>query len=151
MSLPSRGAWIEIGSPGVGPGLVGSLPSRGAWIEMGPLLCLVRDGKQASLPSRGAWIEIYNNGEKYCIVVSLPSRGAWIEIARDPGPVRRRGRRSPHGERGLKFLIKEAVDAGVAGRSPHGERGLKSLVVDNAESVTRSLPSRGAWIEIGPM
>ena len=34
-SLPSRGAWIEIGLwRGCGLGLDGSLPSRGAWIEI---------------------------------------------------------------------------------------------------------------------
>ena len=56
---------------------------------------------------------------------SLPSRGAWIEIcwqrARSAWP----SRRSPHGERGLKFRNHQI---------PVSLRG--------------SLPSRGAWIEI---
>ena len=34
MSLPSRGAWIEITSKGENPMLKASLPSRGAWIEI---------------------------------------------------------------------------------------------------------------------
>ena len=58
-SLPSQGAWIEIGrttapSPEIRP----SLPSRGAWIEI--LWGGVGNEKQSaqSLPSRGAWIEI---------------------------------------------------------------------------------------------
>ena len=37
-----------------------------------------------------------------------------------------RPRRSPHGERGLKFFRSRVINAEV-GRSPHGERGLKSL------------------------
>ena len=34
------------------------------------------------------------------------------------------GRRSPHGERGLKYRG-HAVRGQLVGRSPHGERGLK--------------------------
>ena len=34
------------------------------------------------------------------------------------------------------------------GRSPHGERGLKCLRIARLRLVPRSLPSRGAWIEI---
>ena len=33
-------------------------------------------------------------------------------------------------------------------RSPHGERGLKFQTVHKEFKVIRSLPSRGAWIEI---
>ena len=33
-------------------------------------------------------------------------------------------------------------------RSPHGERGLKCTVAQAVESHPRSLPTRGAWIEI---
>ena len=35
------------------------------------------------------------------------------------------------------------------GRSPHGERGLKFLPACGARLDTPSLPTRGAWIEIG--
>ncbi len=35
--------------------------------------------------------------------------------------------RSPHGERGLKFIRCAAHAGGIVGRSPHGERGLKSV------------------------
>ena len=58
---------------------------------------------KVSLPPRGAWIEI-NIG--YCFSVSGFSR-------------------SPHGERGLKFLSVFPIQLQSAGRSPHGERGLK--------------------------
>ena len=81
LSLPSRGAWIEIpccdysiaqipvaplaGSvdrnlPGTGEitSAGRSLPSRGAWIEI-RMLPLLRKRQLRSLPSRGAWIEIF--------------------------------------------------------------------------------------------
>ena len=34
------------------------------------------------------------------------------------------------------------------GRSPHGERGLKFPAASTSRTESRSLPSRGAWIEI---
>ena len=57
-----------------------SLPVRGAWIEMFRALSYAT--KTASLPVRGAWIEIcviwaWSTRRK---AVSLPVRGAWIEI-----------------------------------------------------------------------
>ncbi len=36
----------------------------------------------------------------------------------------------------------------MAGRSPHGERGLKSALSPEWITEDKSLPSRGAWIEI---
>ena len=80
-SLPSRGAWIEIGvrlscpvqgdrrSPHGERGL--KLPA--------PRPCIIR--RRPSLPTRGAWIEIGQGvyGDTPCDE-SLPSRGAWIEI-----------------------------------------------------------------------
>ena len=59
-----------------------------------------------SLPPRGAWIEIrYVEYLQSAFGVSLPPRGAWIEIlngteSAQAAPVRR----SPRGERGLKWL-----------------------------------------------
>ena len=55
--------------------------------------------------------------------------------------------RSPHGERGLKSVL-VPLPQYPGSRSPHGERGLKSLVHDMGAEDARSLPSRGAWIEI---
>ena len=59
-----------------------------------------------SLPVRGAWIEIpipleitRKRG------VSLPVRGAWIEIGSRGRLLVAGARRSPCGERGLKFHI----------------------------------------------
>ena len=78
-----------------------SLPVRGAWIEMGrswPVcLCPVRRSPcgerglkckaghparncAGSLPVRGAWIEIYGDTVAVCPRMSLPVRGAWIEM-----------------------------------------------------------------------
>ena len=37
---------------------------------------------------------------------------------------------------------------GGAGRSPHGERGLKYVLPGDKVGALLSLPSRGAWIEI---
>ena len=58
-----------------------------------------------SLPPRGAWIEIFNSGDLipiYC--ESLPPRGAWIEIDIYLERKLVKNGRSPHGERGLKYL-----------------------------------------------
>ena len=59
------------------------------------------------------------------IGASLPSRGAWIEIL-------------------PAWLIIALSDR----RSPRGERGLKYKTLTNYLDKQLSLPSRGAWIEI---
>ena len=56
---------------------------------------------------------------------SLPTRGAWIEI----------------------FLRQEVLFA-FQSRSPHGERGLKYITPFYTDCQEKSLPTRGAWIEI---
>ena len=125
-----------------------------------------------SLPSRGAWIEIASvtwmtslalcrsphgeRGLKFIAMVMLhdgvsrsPHGERGLKWCR-PAPKREHQRRSPHGERGLKLLSLSASDGGL-GRSPHGERGLKSEPLkEQVQPVARSLPSRGAWIEIAP-
>ena len=56
-----------------------SLPVRGAWIEILSAAALSA-AALSSLPVRGAWIEIdYTYGETWRCW-SLPVRGAWIEI-----------------------------------------------------------------------
>ena len=80
-------------------------------------------------------------------------------------------RRSPRGERGLKYIYSIRTHAReeaslpsrgawieisseelpwrrTTGRSPRGERGLKSAGVPAGLPRHVSLPSRGAWIEI---
>ena len=59
-------------------------------------------------------------------------------------------RRSPHGERGLKYPIYRKMTIERGGRSPHGERGLKSPSLGALNHSQMSLPTRGAWIEMPP-
>ena len=191
-SLPARGAWIEIyrsrshsgcgrsRSPHGERGLKykrkrlqsyprWSLPARGAWIEIYRSRSHSGCGRK-SLPARGAWIEIIFLPPLKNQVQSLPARGAWIEIPstvyiiahfRRRSPHGERGlkwstvrkmcggiRRSPHGERGLKYLAYIIPRIRLFGRSPHGERGLKFFDSGADPRKRRSLPVRGAWIEI---
>ena len=78
-----------------------------------------------SLPPRGAWIEIAIPCVEIISVKSLPPRGAWIEIAEIEEYNKSDAGRSPHGERGLKYLWPRFLVQAYPGRSPHGERGLK--------------------------
>ena len=101
MSLPMRGAWIEILNPLSSAVLYMSLPMRGAWIEICAWKC--HCWHPESLPMRGAWIEMHLalrfshhwqcrspcgerglKSPRKCLVcgkeLSLPMRGAWIEI-----------------------------------------------------------------------
>ena len=55
-----------------------SLPTRGAWIEI--IRAAFQLVFQESLPTRGAWIEIAFFGLRFLRKGSLPTRGAWIEI-----------------------------------------------------------------------
>ena len=79
--------------------------------------------------------------------MSLPTRGAWIEMPYSPQRKNRSLGRSPHGERGLKSL-RVAIVCKSPGRSPHGERGLKFSHELFPVLPGKSLPTRGAWIEI---
>ena len=125
-----------------------SLPVRGAWIEMGWTRRTRRCGLR-SLPVRGAWIEIADLGTPDRLACrSLPVRGAWIEISRASVIFLSFPGRSPCGERGLKLPREICEPVPVPGRSPCGERGLKSVVRQSFFCPFRSLPVRGAWIEI---
>ena len=55
--------------------------------------------------------------------------------------------RSLHGERGLK-LYRLMIPSRTIRRSLHGERGLKCSTFYGLQYFIWSLPSRGAWIEI---
>ena len=101
-SLPPRGAWIEICPCRCARQGFPSLPPRGAWIEIINKLCYRRP--LVSLPPRGAWIEMIKVSHMPSKNVSLPPRGAWIEIAFAWVCVISQPRRSPHGERGLKYV-----------------------------------------------
>ena len=78
---------------------------------------------------------------------SLSSRRAWIEIKSALTKIYWFCCRSPHGERGLKFVGYWNICI-IACRSPHGERGLKFCVSRCYPHDTMSLSSRRAWIEI---
>ena len=99
--------------------VLSSLPARGAWIEI-PKIVAHSAQLWASLPARGAWIEIFlekrfsPRGQ-----ASLPARGAWIEMFLCSAFTHLPKSRSPHGERGLKFLPGHgrALPAGVAPRT----------------------------------
>ena len=124
-SLPSRGAWIEIKIKDGSPRTSSSRSPRG---ERGLKLRLILGRRKLvkSLPSRGAWIEIIiHYGHIRTLLMSLPSRGAWIEIQIHLDRRRKHARRSPRGERGLKFF---------------------DYIISQIRQL--SLPSRGAWIEM---
>ena len=62
-----------------------------------------------SLPAWGAWVETLNMLITAAATsASLPAWGAWVET--DPWPLEpnQYKSRSPHGERGLKLLRKDA-------------------------------------------
>ena len=80
-------------------------------------------------------------------MLSLSSRRAWIEIAPFCECLNRFRCRSPHGERGLKFIF-SYITINTSCRSPHGERGLKYTLVRPHLTIPLSLSSRRAWIEI---
>ena len=148
-SLSARRAWIEISDDhGRLAGPDGSLSARRAWIEMDPMMAL--SSCTPSLSARRAWIEISFFDDVDCGTESLSARRAWIEIAapfvaisppqaslsarrawieitRQAEWRRCTGRRSPQGERGLKFYSPPRKKRGE-GRSPQGERGLKSYL-----------------------
>ena len=74
LSLPARGAWIEIGYQGVIYIRIPSLPARGAWIEISKSKCAATwDG---SLPARGAWIEIISRRAEIAIHSVAPRTGS---------------------------------------------------------------------------
>ena len=66
-----------------------SLPVRGAWIEIHSRMRRMMKPR-SSLPVRGAWIEMYLVGAIGIITASLPVRGAWIEMAAAANPNNRR-------------------------------------------------------------
>ena len=94
LSLPVRGAWVEIYAVGKAAGLALSLPVRGAWVEISSH----RAG--SSVAAR-----------------SLPVRGAWVEIGSRGRPLVAGARRSPCGERGLKYFC-SSVPVGRAPVAP---------------------------------
>ena len=80
---------------------------------------------------------------EHIIDLSLPARGAWIEIVMQDIIAPKFLGRSPHGERGLKYM--KYVEWGTHGsRSPHGERGLKYNGGGAPEKVKGVAPRTGS-------
>ena len=77
---------------------------------------------------------------------SLPARGAWIEI---PYLHTNRSikRRSPQGERGLKFAIQWALYRPLLSLPARGA-WIEISYLSRLNLLILSLPARGAWIEI---
>ncbi len=129
MSLPERGAWIEIIFRLVHRSEHGmSLPVRGAWIEIGYIrLCRKSFCRRSLRGERGLkfrigvictihicrslrgerGLKLHTGKNEKKEAASLPERGAWIEI----GYIRlcRKSfcRRSLRGERGLKSNLQK--------------------------------------------
>ena len=122
-----------------------SLPLRGAWIEITMDLQAFINSK--SLPLRGAWIEIPCTALQPITYKSLPLRGAWIEIPHYAFAPSTRRPSLPLRGRGLKYFFDVPCDI-FRSRSPCGGRGLKYLPMAQKHIPTLSLPLRGAWIEI---
>ena len=93
-----------------------SLPTRGAWIEMPDLLYFRQATK--SLPTRGAWIEIGKKGSYWASNRSRSPHGErGLKYSSKSIFAPHTQCRSPHGERGLKLLLVQTV-AAVFGSLP---------------------------------
>ncbi len=58
-----------------------SLPTRGAWIEIGRLLLRPYVGTRRSPHGERGLKSHFQSSKPFCPDASLPTRGAWIEIA----------------------------------------------------------------------
>ena len=78
---------------------------------------------------------------------SLPVRGAWIEMRKALFASACVARRSPCGERGLKFLGHKALACDVPSLPVRGA-WIEMFRSKSGRTLVASLPVRGAWIEI---
>ena len=146
-SLSSRRAWIEINNL---YGKMATSPGRSPHGERG-LKFFTFDNIAPPPASRSPHGE---RGLKYKTRVkalflqkSLSSRRAWIEIRHEICKIKRNGVAllTESVDWNEIYLTKKAL---MLRRSPHGERGLKFEDGDYDFEVTKSLSSRRAWIEI---
>ena len=79
MSLPVRGAWIEIAETQPGGLILRSLPVRGAWIEIARQTAFGGTACGRS-PCGERGLKFFAQIQKAFRDKSLPVRGAWIEI-----------------------------------------------------------------------
>ena len=99
MSLPSRGAWIEI-STAPAPSLEVVVAPLAGSVDRNIQPTMAEDSYQKSLPSRGAWIEILLGKLRAAREMVAPLAGSVdrnLKLVK-PGPVLMG--RSPRGERG---------------------------------------------------
>ena len=89
-----------------------------------------------------------NRYYSWCCFESLSSRRAWIEIVRVKKYVSHILRRSPHGERGLKFVAISVTPFETLSLS--SRRAWIEIIINDLSHTTNlaSLSSRRAWIEI---
>ena len=169
-SLSSRRAWIEIYTIGTTLDVVLSRSphgERGLKLQVPrppPLLSHSRSPHGERGLKYDIWKFIYDNNivalltesvdwnkswkYKYpwwCNVALLTESVDWN--AREQKWIELITRRSPHGERGLKFSSNNNTLM-ILCRSPHGERGLKLYLLGLTSSSISSLSSRRAWIEM---
>ena len=96
---------------------------------------------------RGAWVEIIGSAKIEDASMSLPVRGAWVEITRSAVRCAACARRSPCGERGLKYRGRPVRP--LSGRSlPVRGAWVEISKSAHGTPAMRSLPVRGAWVEM---
>ena len=125
MSLPVRGAWVEMGAPKIS---TRSVFCRSPCGERGLKFhrFTADDDRFRRSPCGERGLKYFALVARFCASGSLPVRGAWVEIIKGLVTINGLQRRSPCGERGLKCA------SGTRDRLPD----------------RRSLPVRGAWVEI---
>ena len=142
VSLPVRGAWIEIVKRWITSAFCASLPVRGAWIEM--IQSWIVSYHCASLPVRGAWIEIsWRKADTLNLMGSLPVRGAWIEIPTRASPSLHTSSLPVRGA-WIEMLHHAMYQRNSVCRSPCGERGLKLLTIGAMTVATDVAPRAGS-------
>ena len=120
LSLPVRGAWVEICPRSTAStASSSSLPVRGAWVEISiacPLFSVI--SRRSPCGERGLKCPYVAEGA--VLPESLPVRGAWVEMTQSALVQKKHQmRRSPCGERGLKFCVigTDSAHAPVAPRA----------------------------------
>ena len=93
-------------------------------------------------------MKFWETAHRHCRKESLPVRGAWIEISLRCKPGRLSVRRSPCGERGLKFSTSIHPPKSPALSLPVRGAWIEIYSIDLLRNPALSLPVRGAWIEI---
>ncbi len=124
-----------------------SLPVRGAWIEIRRYIALTH-GRPCRSPCGERGLKCTNDAELQFVHVSLPVRGAWIEILVQPLPSLRRRTSLPVRGAWIEIASSASQMSWSRSRSPCGERGLKSGRSAGLSAGMVSLPVRGAWIEM---